>query len=168
MVGRQLPFFSLIVPFWLIWAFAGWRGMKEIWPAILVTGVSFAVPQFLISNFINPWIVDIGASLISMVCLIAFLKVWRPKELWLSPALRTRDESAGTMPPQSRSSRDPSRRPPQIWYALIPWIIVCVILLLWGTNWFKGQVTLGDVELPRAGPAQPDHEGRAGCGQADT
>src|SRR5471030_807262 len=78
MVGRQLPFFSLIVPFWLIWAFAGWKGMKDIWPAILVTGVSFAVPQFLISNFINPWIVDIGASLISMACLIGFLQVWKP------------------------------------------------------------------------------------------
>src|SRR5438093_7470506 len=62
MVGRQLPFFSLIVPAWLICAFAGWRGMKEIWPAILVTGVSFAVPQYLIPNFVNPWIVDIGAS----------------------------------------------------------------------------------------------------------
>ena len=74
MVGRQLPFFSLIVPFWLIWAFAGWRGMMEVWPAILVTGVSFAIPQFLISNFINPWIVDIGASLISMACLIGFLQ----------------------------------------------------------------------------------------------
>ena len=72
MVGRQLPFFSLIVPFWLIWAFAGWRGMKAIWPAILVTGVSFAIPQFLISNYINPWIVDIGASLVSMGCLILF------------------------------------------------------------------------------------------------
>ncbi|MEA3118575.1 MAG: lactate permease, partial [Paraburkholderia sp.] len=70
MVGRQLPFFSLIVPFWLIWAFAGWRGMMAIWPAVLVTGVSFAIPQFVISNYINPWIVDIGASLISMGCLI--------------------------------------------------------------------------------------------------
>ena len=72
MVGRQLPFFSLIVPFWLIWAFAGWKGMKDVWPAILVTGVSFAIPQYLISNFINPWIVDIGASLISMAVLIGF------------------------------------------------------------------------------------------------
>jgi lactate permease len=79
MVGRQLPFFSLIVPFWLIWAFAGWRGMKDVWPAILVTGVSFAIPQFVISNYINPWIVDIGASLISMGCLILFLKVWQPE-----------------------------------------------------------------------------------------
>src|ERR1700740_89065 len=63
MVGRQLPFFSLIVPFWVGWAFAGRRGMLEIWPAILVCGLSFAIPQFLISNFVNPWIVDGGASL---------------------------------------------------------------------------------------------------------
>src|ERR1051326_4209423 len=84
MVGRQLPIFSLIVPFWLIWAFAGWKGMKEVWPAILVTGVSFAVPQFLISNYVNPWIVDVGASLVSMACLIGFLKIWQPKQLWLS------------------------------------------------------------------------------------
>src|SRR5208282_4684492 len=99
MIGRQLPFFSLIVPFWLIWAFAGFKGMKEIWPACLVTGVTFAIPQFLISNFINPWIVDIGASLISMACLIGFLKVWQPKELWLSPALRSHDDSAASMKP---------------------------------------------------------------------
>src|ERR1700688_1334545 len=96
MVGRQLPVFSLIVPFWVVWAFAGWKGMKDVWPAILVTGVSFAVPQFVISNYINPWIVDIGASLISMGCLILFLKVWQPKQLWLSPALRGKDESAAT------------------------------------------------------------------------
>src|SRR5207237_1744671 len=59
MVGRQLPFFSLIVPFWLIWAFAGWRGMKAVWPATLVCGVSLPIPQFLISNYSNPWIVAI-------------------------------------------------------------------------------------------------------------
>src|SRR5579863_9250019 len=84
MVGRQLPIFSLIVPFWGVWAFAGWKCIKDVWPAILVTGISFAIPQFVISNYINPWIVDIGASLISMGVLILFLKVWRPKQLWLS------------------------------------------------------------------------------------
>jgi lactate permease len=139
MVGRQLPFFSLIVPFWLIWTFAGWRGMKEIWPAILVCGVSFAIPQFLISNFINPWIVDIGASLISMACLIGFLQVWQPKELWLSPALRGRDESAATMPARPPAS-DSELSQGQVWAALMPWIIVCVILLVWGTGWFKAAV----------------------------
>ena len=136
MVGRQLPFFSLIVPFWLIWAFAGVKGMKEIWPAILVTGVSFAVPQFLISNFINPWIVDIGASLISMGCLIVFLKVWKPKTIWTSPALRSRDDSAATMTKKpAKSSKKPTTA--EVWFALLPWIIVCVILLAWGTNALK-------------------------------
>jgi lactate permease len=135
MVGRQLPFFSLIVPFWLIWAFAGWKGMKDIWPAILVTGITFAIPQFLISNFINPWIVDIGASLISMACLILFLKVWQPKQLWLSAALRSKDESAATMPKRAASTKKVSSG--EMWMALLPWIIVCIVLLVWGTNAFK-------------------------------
>ena len=138
MVGRQLPIFSLIVPFWLIWAFAGWKGMKEVWPAILVTGVSFAVPQFLISNFINPWIVDVGASLVSMACLIGFLKIWQPKELWLSPALRSRDDSVGTMPAQ-KVNNDPVTTA-EMWRGLTPWIIVCAVLLIWGTGWFKALV----------------------------
>jgi lactate permease len=137
MVGRQLPFFSLIVPFWVVWAFAGWRGMVAVWPAILVTGVSFAIPQFLISNFINPWIVDIGASLISMACLIGFLKIWQPKELWLSAALRTRDDSAKDARPPAQGQKPTSA---EVWLALLPWIIVCVILLVWGTNAFKNTV----------------------------
>ena len=136
MVGRQLPFFSLIVPFWLIWAFAGWRGMMAIWPAVLVTGVSFAVPQFVISNFINPWIVDIGASLISMGCLILFLQVWQPRELWLSPALRGKDESAATMKP-AKPLDTTKLSQAQLWSALLPWIIVCVVMLIWGTGSFK-------------------------------
>jgi lactate permease len=138
MVGRQLPFFSLIVPFWLIWAFAGFRGMKEIWPAVLVTGVSFAIPQFLISNYINPWIVDIGASLISMACLIGFLKVWRPRAIWTSPALRSHDDSAATMSKKLTKSSSTKPTTAEVWFSLLPWIIVCVILLAWGTNAVKG------------------------------
>jgi lactate permease len=140
MVGRQLPFFSLIVPFWVVWAFAGWRGMIEIWPAILVCGVSFAIPQFVISNFINPWIVDIGASLISMACLIGFLQMWQPKELWLSPKLRSRDESAATLPPAPPPVAKAKPTDAQVWAAFLPWIVVCVVLLLWGTSWFKNAV----------------------------
>jgi len=139
MVGRQLPVFSMIVPFWVVWAFAGWKGMKEVWPAILVTALSFAIPQFLISNFINPWIVDIGASLISMAALILFLKVWQPKRIWTSAALRTKDDSASTVPPVKPFNTDPLSTA-EVWRALTPWIILCVILLIWGTNWFKGIV----------------------------
>jgi lactate permease len=136
MVGRQLPVFSLIVPFWVVWAFAGWKGMKEIWPAILVTGVSFAVPQFVISNYINPWIVDIGASLISMGCLILFLRVWQPRELWLSPALRGRDESASTMAAAKPLDKTPLKQG-ELFSALLPWIIVCIVMLIWGNGAFK-------------------------------
>jgi len=136
MVGRQLPVFSLIVPFWVVWAFAGWKGMKDVWPAILVTGVSFAIPQFVISNYINPWIVDIGASLISMACLILFLKVWQPKELWLSPALRGADESAATMTTPKPMDKTPLTQS-ELFSALLPWIIVCVVMLIWGNGAFK-------------------------------
>ncbi|WP_441279559.1 L-lactate permease [Tardiphaga sp. 172_B4_N1_3] len=139
MVGRQLPIFSMIVPFWVVWAFAGWKGMKEVWPAILVTALSFAIPQFVISNFINPWIVDIGASLISMGALILFLKVWQPKTIWTSAALRQHDDSASTVPPVKSMSTE-KLTSAQVWSALTPWIILCVILLVWGTNWFKGIV----------------------------
>lgn len=136
MVGRQLPLFSLIVPFWVVCAFAGWKGMKDVWPAILVTGVSFAVPQFVISNFVNPWIVDIGASLISMGALILFLKVWQPKQLWLSPALRGHDELAATMATAKPLDRTPLTQS-ELFSALLPWIIVCVVMLIWGNGAFK-------------------------------
>jgi lactate permease len=136
MVGRMLPLFSLIVPFWVIWAFAGWRGMMQVWPAILVTAVSFAIPQFVISNYINPWVVDIGASLISMGALILFLKIWQPKELWLSPALRGKDESASTMKAAKPLDTTPLSQP-QLWSAMLPWIIVCIVMLVWGNGSFK-------------------------------
>src|SRR5919199_739357 len=78
MIGRQLPVFSLIVPFWVVWAFVGFRKTLEVWPAVLVAGVSFAVPQYLVSNFHGPWLVDVVAAIVSMVCLALFLWVWHP------------------------------------------------------------------------------------------
>src|SRR3954468_79053 len=78
MIGRQLPFFSLLVPFWLIWAFVGFRKMLEVWPAVLVPGFSFSFPQYRGSNFYGPWLVDVVASIVSMVCRALFLRVWDP------------------------------------------------------------------------------------------
>lgn len=88
MIGRILPFFSLLVPFWLIWAFAGFKAMWEIWPGILVTAGSFAITQFLVSNYHGPWLVDVIAAIVSMVSLVLFLKVWKPKTIWTSTTLR--------------------------------------------------------------------------------
>ena len=99
MVGRQLPFFSLLVPFWLIWAFAGRRAMWEIWPAILVTGASFAIMQFLVSNYIGPELVDIIAAVVSMSCLVGFLRVWQPKTIWTSVSLKGHENDGGQAQP---------------------------------------------------------------------
>src|SRR5512133_3283063 len=73
MTGRQLPLFSLIVPFWLVWAMAGFRGMLGVWPACLVAGLSFAIPQFLVSNFVGPNLVDIVAAASCIVVTYGFL-----------------------------------------------------------------------------------------------
>src|SRR2546423_12932630 len=93
MVGRQLPLFSIIIPAYLIVVLAGWRRMREILPAVLVTGVSFAVVQFLVSNLVGPELTDIIAALVSMGCLAALLRFWRPREVW-----QFAHESAATTP----------------------------------------------------------------------
>jgi L-lactate permease len=82
MVGRQLPLFSVIIPAYLIVVLAGWKRMREILPAVLVTGISFAVVQFLVSNFVGPELTDVLAALVSMACLAVLLRFWRPAEVW--------------------------------------------------------------------------------------
>jgi lactate permease len=140
MVGRQLPFFSVLVPFWLIWAFAGWKGVKGIWPAILVTGVSFAIPQFLISNFHGPMLVDVGAAVISMACLTAFLKVWKPKEIWRTTKLRGHETDSGEEGPPTQFERHPTGLVVRAW---VPWLILTVFVFAWGfptvKNFLNGQ-----------------------------
>jgi lactate permease len=83
MVGRQLPLFSILIPAYLIVVLAGWRKMRDILPAVLVTGISFAIVQFIVSNFIGPQLTDILAALVSMACLAVLLRFWRPAEIWL-------------------------------------------------------------------------------------
>ncbi|MDB5770058.1 MAG: lactate permease [Burkholderia sp.] len=136
MVGRQLPFFSIIVPFWLIWAFCGFRGMKDIWPAILIAGASFAIPQYLISNFHGPWLVDVGAALISMTCLALFLRVWRPAEVWTSAA----GKFAGSLSEVVNTSvgttvHNYSRG--EVMRAWLPWAILSVLVFVWGIPEWK-------------------------------
>jgi lactate permease len=82
MVGRQLPVFSIIIPAYLIVILAGWKKMTQIWPAVVVTGVSFAIVQFIVSNFVGPELTDVLAALVSMGCLAALLRFWRPREVW--------------------------------------------------------------------------------------
>ena len=136
MVGRQLPIFAVLVPFWLIWAFAGWRGTKGVIPPILVCGISFAVPEYLISNFINPWIASIASSVVCLVALRAFLAVWKPAKIWTSAALRIHDDSHATMPaPPVQEHAKPTTA--MLVKAWVPWLILCAVLWIWGTDSLK-------------------------------
>jgi len=128
MVGRQLPFFSVIVPFWLIWAFVGFRRMIEVWPPVLVAGVSFAIPQFLVSNYHGPWLVDIIAAVISMSCLALFLKVWQPRNVMTSVG----PEDSGTPESASQAAEAaPSRA--AVARAWMPWVLLSILVFIWGT-----------------------------------
>lgn len=129
MIGRQLPFFSLLVPFWLIWAFAGRKAMWEIWPAILVTGASFALSQFLVSNYIGPELVDVIAAVVSMSCLVAFLRVWRPKTIWTSVSLKGHEQSGGAGLVPTVPKRHPTADVVRAW---LPWAILTVFVFVWG------------------------------------
>ncbi|WP_395811554.1 L-lactate permease [Daejeonella sp.] len=137
MVGRQLPLFSFIVPFWVIWAMAGFRGMISVWPAALTAGLSFAITQFLVSNFHGPWLVDIFASIASIISIIVLLKFWQPKTIWQLP----KDED--TLPlqadPESVSTKDMVR-------AWTPWVILTIFIFAWGIPTVKS--SLNSVSAP--------------------
>jgi len=121
MVGRQLPFFSVLIPFWLVWAFCGFKKTKEVWPALAVAGGSFAVPQFLISNFHGPWLVDVLSSLLSIGALILFLRVWSPRRPFTFS-----DEAADA------AAALPSVPAGAVVRAWLPWLVLSVFVFLWG------------------------------------
>ncbi len=122
LTGRTLAFFDLLVPFWLIAAFAGLGGMLEIWPALLVAGGSFAIVQLLVSNLHGPWLVNILAALVSLACLVLFLLRWRPRRIWGLPG----DSEAQADADQLVYSRR------EVIRAWTPWIILSLLIFLWG------------------------------------
>jgi lactate permease len=161
MIGRQLPFFSILVPFWLVWAFAGFRAMAEIWPAVLIAGASFAIPQYLVSNLHGPWLVDVVAAICSIVALTLFLRVWHPRHIWRSTALRGAEAFEPAHAPASIGAQavpdgGVQRRPPasgrEVFLAWLPWLILSVVVFAWGTPQVKVALdAISVVKIPMAG-----------------
>jgi lactate permease len=135
MAGRQLPFFSLVVPVWLVTIMAGWRGAIEIWPALLVCGGSFALVQFLVANFHGPWLVDVAGGVVSLVALALFLKIWQPRTIW-----KFADE-----PPASE--KGPSHTGRQIAAAWSPWVLLTLFVFLWGIPQVKTALGIPDKKV---------------------
>ena len=124
MIGRQLPIFSIIIPFWLIAAYDGWRGVRRTWPVLLVAGVSFAVPQFLMSNYHGPSLVDVVSSVICVGSVALFVRLTR------------RDD--GHALPGAEAELAPAQSPDASTATWAPWVILCVLVFLWGLPQSKG------------------------------
>jgi lactate permease len=140
MAGRQLPFFSLIVPAWLVATMSGWRGVLGCWPAIVVCGGSFASLQFLMANYHGPTLVDVVGGLGSLLSLAVFLRFWQPKEIWRFP-----DERAAS---QAAADTHLTRR--QIVRAWVPWALLSLLVFLWGTPTVRTALNGGEPSAPNA------------------
>jgi lactate permease len=130
MVGRILPVFSVLVPFWLVWAMAGRKNMLEVWPACLTAGVSFGVTQFLVSNLHGPWVVDIAGSLVSMLALVILLKFWQPRRTWSFE----HETEAGRRAEAAARPAIGGRRALKAW---MPWILLSILVFAWGVPGVK-------------------------------
>ena len=126
MAGRQLPFVSLLVPAWLVVTMSGWRGLRGAWPAVLVCGGSFAIVQFLWSNYVGPELVDIMGGLVSLGSLALFCTWWKPAEVWDFPE-RGRRRAGGASAPVAIARADLVR-------AWMPWVFLSVFVTVWGAG----------------------------------
>ena len=129
MAGRQLPFFSLIVPAWMVATMAGWRGLLAVWPAVLVCGGSFAVVQFAMANYVGAALVDVVAGIISLVALASFLRWWQPRECWQHGEMSSGHAPAASQQKPAPFSSDSARA---IAWAWAPWAFLSVAVFCWG------------------------------------
>jgi lactate permease len=129
MVGRQLAIFAVIIPFWLVAVQVGWQGMMAVWPACLVSGLSFAISQYVMSNYHGPWLVGIVSAVISMVSLVVLMRFWKPAEEQLASNISPSNQSA-----QSSADAEPA------WKAWLPWIFLALFVFVWGLPQVKNSL----------------------------
>jgi len=137
MVGRQLPFLSVVIPIWLVVLMSGWKATMEVLPACLVAGVSFAVFQFLSSNYLGPELPDIIASLAAMLALTVFLRSWKPASIWRFP-----DEK-----PAAQGQKAVILTSSQIIKAWAPFMILTVMVILWGIKPIKALLEMPTISI---------------------
>ena len=137
-IGRLLAPFCVLVPFWLIWAFAGFGAMIEIWPAILVAGGSYGTTLLLVSTFHGPWLADISASVVTMGALILFLRVWKPRRI-LNAARRDVTHETDCLTANGGKT---------VLRAALPWIVLTLFVVLWGLPAISRLLDIPTMKVP--------------------
>ena len=150
MAGRQLPFVSLIIPAWLVVTLSGWRGLREVWPVVLVCGGSFAIVQFAWSNFVGPELVDIAGGIASLACVAAFCSRWKPRRTWdfaSNTAAPSPDPAVVTHGGVAVATARPITRRELI-RAWMPWVFLSFFVTLWGLPPVKAVLNSSRVLAP--------------------
>ncbi|WP_439097948.1 lactate permease LctP family transporter [Campylobacter devanensis] len=132
MVGRMLVPLSLTVPFFIVFLMDGFKGVKETFPAILVAAISFTATQFISSNYLGAELPDIVSAVVSLICTTAFLKVWKPSNIF-----RLDDQTDFTSKTELSNG--------QIFKAWLPFILLIACIILWTQPWFKALFAKGGI-----------------------
>jgi lactate permease len=135
MIGRQLPFIAAFLPFYVMGLYGGWKSIKALWPVLLTAGLSFALTQFAVSNYLSYGLTDVLSSIVSLVVTVSFLKVWRPAP---DPAYAIARPAAQL----ATHSDIPT------WQAWLPWIGLSVVVIVWTV---AKVALIGDVKIPWPG-----------------
>ncbi|MDR3589925.1 MAG: lactate permease LctP family transporter [Negativicutes bacterium] len=131
-IGRQLPFLSVIVPLWVVVMMCGWKRAMEVLPAVLVAGVCFAGTQFFTSNYVNPFLPDITSAFVTIIGLLVFLKIWKPSQVWHFP-----DEK-----PSAGGAVELRYSLGEVLRAWAPYLILAALVFLWADDKFVGFKTV--------------------------
>ncbi|MDR3683437.1 MAG: lactate permease LctP family transporter [Geothrix sp.] len=125
-VGLDMAFMALIIPFFMVVVMVGFKRAKEVLPAALVAGLSYAAASFVVSTYFGPELPAITASVVSLVCLVLFIRVWQPKTVWTFEGDQAAGQAAGT-----------KHSAGQVFKAWSPFLILMVVMGIWGTPFFK-------------------------------
>ncbi|GFO65072.1 L-lactate permease [Geomonas paludis] len=140
MVGRQLPFISVFIPFYVIMIMAGWKKTIEVLPAIIVCGVTFAVAQWGTASYLGPYLPDVTASLLTLAALVILLKFWQPPTVW------TFDHE-----PEFSGKESHDYTGAEMFRAWAPYLVLTIMVLIWGIPSVKTYLDKSKVVIPIAG-----------------
>ena len=140
MVGHQLPFVAAIIPLWLTVLISGWRGAKEIWPALVVAGGSYALTMYVVASFVGPMLPDILSAVVSISAMVLLLKFWQPKTVWRFPKERTKATTAHRKQHNHSTST--------IVRAWTPFVLLVIFVGNWGSTGIKALLDHTSVKIP--------------------